>query len=86
MASSLPRGHRSRGGGVLPALQKEIKTPLFPFLLIVINKDKTEETIYNMYKTRDKIEKLFDTYMNVPDACRLYLQDNETSGTYSQAS
>lgn len=47
-------------------------------ILIASNHDKDEKDLYNMYKTRDQIEKLFDTYKNVLDADRLYLQDNET--------
>jgi transposase len=31
-----------------------------------------------LYKSRDRIEKLFDSYKNILEADRLYLQDNDT--------
>ena len=47
-------------------------------ILIVSNLDLDEESIFMQYKSRDRIEKLFDTYKNVLQADKLYLQDNES--------
>ena len=34
--------------------------------------------MYELYKKRERVEKLFDAYKNVLDADRLYLQDDES--------
>jgi transposase len=47
-------------------------------ILIVSNLDLDEDTIFMQYKSRDRIEKLFDTYKNALQADILYLQDNES--------
>jgi transposase len=47
-------------------------------ILIVSNLDLDENSIFMQYKSRDRIEKLFDTYKNVLQADKLYLQDNES--------
>jgi len=47
-------------------------------ILIVSNLDLDEKSIFMQYKSRDRIEKLFDTYKNVLQADKLYLQDNES--------
>lgn len=47
-------------------------------ILIVSNLDIDEKEIFMQYKSRDRIEKLFDTYKNVLQADTLYLQDNES--------
>jgi transposase len=47
-------------------------------ILIVSNLDLDENTIFMQYKSRDRIEKLFDTYKNALQADILYLQDNES--------
>lgn len=47
-------------------------------ILIVSNLDLDEKEIFMQYKSRDRIEKLFDTYKNVLQADTLYLQDNES--------
>ena len=47
-------------------------------ILIVSNLDLDEKSIFTQYKSRDRIEKLFDTYKNVLQADKLYLQDNES--------
>jgi len=44
-------------------------------ILIMSNVDTVPEQLYRMYKSRDRIEKLFDTYKTVLDADKLYLQD-----------
>jgi transposase len=36
------------------------------------------QEIYELYKKRERVEKLFDAYKNVLDADRLYLQDDES--------
>lgn len=47
-------------------------------ILIVSNLDIEENSIFMQYRSRDRIEKLFDTYKNVLQADKLYLQDNES--------
>jgi len=47
-------------------------------ILIISNLDLDEKEVFMQYKSRDKIEKLFDTYKNVLQADTLYLQDNES--------
>jgi transposase len=47
-------------------------------ILITSNLDLDEKSIFMQYKSRDRIEKLFDTYKNVLQADKLYLQDNES--------
>ena len=46
-------------------------------ILLVSNIDDTPENIYLLYKKRDAVEKLFDTYKTVLRADRTYLQDDE---------
>jgi transposase len=36
------------------------------------------QEMYELYKKRERVEKLFDAYKNVLDADRLYLQDDES--------
>jgi len=47
-------------------------------ILIVSNLDIEEKDIFLQYKSRDRIEKLFDTYKSALQADTLYLQDNES--------
>jgi hypothetical protein len=47
-------------------------------ILILSNLDLQENTIFMLYKSRDRIEKLFDTYKNVLQGDILYLQDDES--------
>jgi len=46
--------------------------------LILSSKDMPVQEMYELYKKRDRVEKLFDAYKNVLDADRLYLQDDES--------
>lgn len=48
-------------------------------ILILSNLDLDEKEIFMQYKSRDRIEKLFDTYKNVLQADILYLQDNDSA-------
>lgn len=45
-------------------------------ILIISNLDLRPEDIFKLYKRRDVVEKLFDTYKNVLNADRTYLQDD----------
>jgi len=47
-------------------------------ILLASSLDRDEKSVFLLYKSRDRIEKLFDAYKNVLNADRLYLQDNET--------
>jgi transposase len=47
-------------------------------ILIVSNLDLDGNIIFMQYKSRDRIEKLFDTYKNILQADILYLQDDES--------
>lgn len=47
-------------------------------IIILSNLDRSEEEIFQLYKSRDRIEKLFDSYKTILEADRLYLQDNDT--------
>lgn len=47
-------------------------------ILIVSNLDSDPKEIFMQYKSRDRIEKLFDTYKNSLHSDILYLQDNES--------
>jgi len=47
-------------------------------ILMVSDLDLEEKDVYLMYKKRDGVEKLFDTYKNTLDADVLYLQDDDS--------
>jgi transposase len=47
-------------------------------ILIVSNLDLDPKDIFVLYKSRDRIEKLFDAYKNSLHSDILYLQDNES--------
>jgi transposase len=47
-------------------------------ILILSSKDMPTQEMYELYKRRERVEKLFDAYKNVLDADRLYLQDDES--------
>ena len=47
-------------------------------ILILSSKDMLVQEMYELYKKRERVEKLFDAYKNVLDADRLYLQDDES--------
>lgn len=47
-------------------------------ILLVSNLDLPEKEVYELYKKRERVEKLFDTYKSALSADRLYLQDDET--------
>jgi hypothetical protein len=47
-------------------------------ILMVSDLDLEEKDVYLMYKKRDGVEKLFDTYKNTLDADILYLQDDDS--------
>jgi len=44
-------------------------------IIIMSNVDTSCEQLYKMYKSRDRIEKMFDTYKTVLESDKLYLQD-----------
>src|SRR4030065_191670 len=47
-------------------------------ILMVSDLDLEEKDVYLLYKKRDGVEKLFDTYKNTLNADILYLQDDES--------
>jgi len=47
-------------------------------ILILSSKDMPEQEMYELYKKRERVEKMFDAYKNVLDADRSYLQDDES--------
>ena len=47
-------------------------------ILILSNLKVEEVEIYELYKKREGIEKMFDTYKTVLNADKLYLQDDES--------
>jgi len=47
-------------------------------ILLVSNVDLAPEEVFLMYKKRDTVEKHYDTYKNLLEADKLYLQDNES--------
>jgi transposase len=47
-------------------------------ILIVSDMDVKKQEIYYLYKKREVVEKLFDTYKTVLNADKLYLQDDES--------
>jgi transposase len=47
-------------------------------ILLVSNVDLAPEDVFLMYKKRDTVEKHYDTYKNMLEADKLYLQDNES--------
>ncbi len=47
-------------------------------ILIVSSLDLTEIELFELFKKRERVEKMFDAYKNVLDADRLYLQDDES--------
>ena len=47
-------------------------------ILILSNLDVGRTEIYELYKGRETVEKMFDTYKTVLEADKIYLQDNES--------
>ena len=47
-------------------------------ILIVSNLDVLEYEIFALFKKRETVEKMFDTYKTVLDADKLYLQSDES--------
>ena len=47
-------------------------------ILILSNLDLKKHEIYELYKKREGVEKMFDTYKTVLNADKLYLQDDES--------
>lgn len=47
-------------------------------IIIISNLNRREEEIFQLYKSRDRIEKLFESYKTILEADKLYLQDNDT--------
>jgi transposase len=47
-------------------------------ILILSDLDKDGESVFTMYKQRGRVENQFDTYKNVLNADRMYLQDDES--------
>ncbi len=47
-------------------------------ILIVSDMDVEKQEIYHLYKKREVVEKMFDTYKTVLNADKLYLQDDES--------
>ncbi|RZN42145.1 MAG: hypothetical protein EFT35_02035 [Methanophagales archaeon ANME-1-THS] len=47
-------------------------------ILIISDRDVEKQEIYLLYKKREVIEKMFDTYKTVLNADKLYLQDDES--------
>ena len=46
-------------------------------ILLMSNLDLPEKEVFELYKKREQVEKLFDAYKSALSADRLYLQDNE---------
>lgn len=46
-------------------------------ILLISNLDVPEKMVYELYKKREQVEKLFDSYKSALSSDRLYLQDNE---------
>ncbi|NAT10606.1 hypothetical protein C4E22_03540 [ANME-1 cluster archaeon AG-394-G06] len=47
-------------------------------ILIISAMDVTKQKIYHLYKKREVVEKMFDSYKSVLNADKLYLQDDES--------
>jgi len=47
-------------------------------ILILSNKEMSEQEAYELYKKRETVEKRFDAYKTTLSADRLYLQDDES--------
>lgn len=47
-------------------------------ILLLSNLDLPEKDVFELYKKREQVEKLFDAYKSALSADRLYLQDNES--------
>jgi transposase len=47
-------------------------------ILLLSNLDLPEKEVFELYKKRERVEKLFDAYKSALSADRLYLQDNES--------
>ncbi len=47
-------------------------------ILIVSSLDIPEIELFELFKKRERVEKMFDAYKNVLDADRLYLRDDES--------
>ena len=47
-------------------------------ILILSNREMSEQDAYELFKRRESVEKMFDTYKSTLSADRLYLQDDES--------
>lgn len=68
---NLDKGEITKNG-----LQEEMKKA--GRILILSNQEMAEQEVYELYKKRENVEKMFDTYKSTLSADRLYLQDNES--------
>jgi hypothetical protein len=70
--------YRKLDEGLIDKLELRKKEKLAGKILVASNLDIKEEELYELFKKRERVEKMFDTYKNVLDADRLYLQDDES--------
>ncbi|MCX6673785.1 MAG: transposase [Methanothrix sp.] len=77
-ATTMMSGFISLDEGEIDKNELREKLKKTGMILILSSIDVPEQEIYDLYKKRERVEKLFDAYKNVLDADRLYLQDDES--------
>ena len=69
---------RKKEEGKIKEEEYSLKQKRAGMFLIISNYDIEKKEMYELYKRRDSIEKLFDAYKTTLDADKLYLRDDES--------
>jgi hypothetical protein len=64
--------------GLIDKAELEERLNVAGRILILSSLDIPEVELFELFKKRERVEKMFDAYKNVLDADRLYLQDDES--------
>lgn len=70
--------YRKLDEGIIDRTELDERSKVMGKILIVSSLDLPEIELFELFKKRERVEKMFDAYKNVLDADRLYLQDDES--------
>jgi transposase len=70
--------YRKLDEGIIDRAELDERSKVAGKILIVSSLDLPEIELFELFKKRERVEKMFDSYKNVLDADRLYLQDDES--------
>jgi transposase len=70
--------YRKLDDGIIDRTELDERSKVVGRILIVSSLDLPEIELFELFKKRERVEKMFDAYKNVLDADRLYLQDDES--------